>query len=200
MLKVVPWMSNLTTHTRNECVVSLIHGDIHFCYMEYQTASQALGDWYFERSTSNSVIDCPYPCNSTCKPPTRGILTFGRPSFRNWSKRGWCICKLKKVWSRKRPFSCWMCSMYIIILLSNCYAGKSMFHICPQEFALGIFELSCLNIYFLNHLLLQFSLIYFIEYISNSFSKECIPSSQTPCNDTTKNNTKERKIKDVSIV
>lgn len=53
-----------------------------------QTASQALGDWYFERdTTASSVIDCAYPCNPTCPPKTSGRLSVGRPSFRNWSKR-----------------------------------------------------------------------------------------------------------------
>lgn len=58
----------------------------HAPHVNGKTASQALGDWYFERDTkTNSVIDCAYPCNPTCPPKTTGALSVGRPSFRNWS-------------------------------------------------------------------------------------------------------------------
>ncbi|XP_024381508.1 pectin acetylesterase 7 isoform X2 [Physcomitrium patens] len=58
----------------------------HAPHVKGKTASQALGDWYFERdTTASSVIDCAYPCNPTCPPKTSGRLSVGRPSFRNWS-------------------------------------------------------------------------------------------------------------------
>lgn len=31
-----------------------------------QTIAKAVGDWYYNRSPSKK-IDCPYPCNPTCK-------------------------------------------------------------------------------------------------------------------------------------
>jgi len=80
-----------------------IDGCFHHCQASYnafwsgpyaphvnnKTASQALGEWYFERDdmSSNAHIDCPYPCNPTCPPRIHGRLSVGRPSFRNWSKR-----------------------------------------------------------------------------------------------------------------
>jgi len=36
--------------------------------MNNKTIAQAVGDWYFERSTVKEV-DCPYPCDKTCPKP-----------------------------------------------------------------------------------------------------------------------------------
>jgi hypothetical protein len=49
-----------------------------------KTASEALGDWYFERPTAtDAAIDCQYPCNPACGFFNRSP---GRPSFRKWSR------------------------------------------------------------------------------------------------------------------
>ncbi|CAK9256334.1 unnamed protein product [Sphagnum jensenii] len=49
-----------------------------------KTASEALGDWYFERLTAtDAAIDCRYPCNPACGFFNRSP---GEPSFRKWSR------------------------------------------------------------------------------------------------------------------
>ncbi|CAK9256320.1 unnamed protein product [Sphagnum jensenii] len=49
-----------------------------------KTASEALGDWYFERLTAtDAAIDCRYPCNPACGFFNRSP---GKPSFRKWSR------------------------------------------------------------------------------------------------------------------
>jgi hypothetical protein len=53
-------------------------------WMGLQTASEALGDWYFERLTAtDAAIDCRYPCNPACGFFNRSP---GKPSFRKWSR------------------------------------------------------------------------------------------------------------------
>ncbi|CAL9210976.1 unnamed protein product [Musa hybrid cultivar] len=42
------------------------HSDDHICSF-LQPIGKAVGDWYFGRSSAVRKIDCPYPCNSSCR-------------------------------------------------------------------------------------------------------------------------------------
>ncbi|RRT40510.1 hypothetical protein B296_00032638, partial [Ensete ventricosum] len=40
----------------------------YFLFLSFlQPIGKAVGDWYFGRSSAVRKIDCPYPCNSSCR-------------------------------------------------------------------------------------------------------------------------------------
>ncbi|RWV81911.1 hypothetical protein GW17_00056629, partial [Ensete ventricosum] len=40
----------------------------YFLFLSFlQPIGKAVGDWYFGRSSAIRKIDCPYPCNSSCR-------------------------------------------------------------------------------------------------------------------------------------
>ncbi|KAJ4746337.1 Pectin acetylesterase [Rhynchospora pubera] len=72
-LKAIPQNSSLTGMFIDSCYAHCQTGDINTWFskdsptIQNTTIGEAVGNWFFERKAPQKLIDCPYPCNPTCK-------------------------------------------------------------------------------------------------------------------------------------
>ncbi|KAJ3707115.1 hypothetical protein LUZ61_010820 [Rhynchospora tenuis] len=72
-LKAIPQNTSLSGMFIDSCYAHCQTGDLNTWFSKdspsiKQTAiGEAVGNWFFERKAPQKLIDCPYPCNPTCK-------------------------------------------------------------------------------------------------------------------------------------
>ncbi|KAJ1702785.1 hypothetical protein LUZ63_002564 [Rhynchospora breviuscula] len=72
-LKAIPQNTSLTGMFIDSCYAHCQTGDLNTWFskdspsIQKTSIGEAVGNWFFERKAPQKLIDCPYPCNPTCK-------------------------------------------------------------------------------------------------------------------------------------